>query len=635
MKKIFKNKFFWLAGVILFIGIFLRIYHWTDTIFFEIDQARDYKLIDKVLVNGINEFPLVGPKAGGTSFRLGSLFYILPLISSWIFGLSIISITLPDLIFSILTIPIFYFFLREFFSLKMSAGLTLLFSTSLFAIEYAHFIWNPNSIPFFTLLSFYALLKISYPKQNNQFLNTIVSRQTKRKNNFQIKILTFFNSILDNKLFWTIILALSTAILMQLHAITLIGIPIILVSYLFLAKVKVSWKQVLIFCSLILLLFLPLILNDILTQGENGKEFARAIIDRNSSDERATAGKKIFINNYNFIQFYSNILLSQNFISRPIRVESSKNLSNLLEKNFSAPILRHNLFRAGLILIGLISLLFYFFFYYLRAKKNNQWVNKFSIQQHNFILLIVIWQITYFCLFYSLSLSVDSRYFLVVLFIPFILLGFILNILKKVYLPYGRWLAIFLLIILIMINFWQSMKWINSVNNYSQKETEIDEFILEPYFLITSQQWEKIIQQINKMIKLSKQSNIYIHAEPYHIRSLSYLLKTKQNRLVNRINFDNLDQSGIYFLLRESSKVNSNRELPNNFEKYFDVKSMMDFGTVVLFQLELKNKDDYPTQDSLKNKEKYPISKNRCYQLELEIDKKAKCSLQDIPQIWK
>ena len=56
-------------------GIFLRVWHFHDWLFFKMDQARDASTIQHAFLNGPGWLPLLGPKAGGTSANLGPVFY--------------------------------------------------------------------------------------------------------------------------------------------------------------------------------------------------------------------------------------------------------------------------------------------------------------------------------------------------------------------------------------------------------------------------------------------------------------------------------------------------------------------------------------------------------------------------------
>ena len=62
------------------IGTFLRTYHFHDWLYFYPDQARDVVLAQDVL-NGQSAWPLLGPIAASTPFKLGPIYYYFQILS--------------------------------------------------------------------------------------------------------------------------------------------------------------------------------------------------------------------------------------------------------------------------------------------------------------------------------------------------------------------------------------------------------------------------------------------------------------------------------------------------------------------------------------------------------------------------
>jgi hypothetical protein len=147
----------WILLLIVVVGIFLRTYHFRDWLVFNPDQARDATVIENVL-DGKKSWLMLGPEAGNTRFDLGPWFYHLEVVSAKIFGNAPDKMAYPDLLFSILAIPLFYVFMKKYFPTKLSLALTGLLSVSFFAVRYSRFAWNPNSIPFFVLVFLLGIL---------------------------------------------------------------------------------------------------------------------------------------------------------------------------------------------------------------------------------------------------------------------------------------------------------------------------------------------------------------------------------------------------------------------------------------------------------------------------------------------
>ena len=83
IKKIKVNKLeiiFIIA--IISLGIFLRIFHFSSWLHFEIDQAFDFDLVSPAVSNGPQNLHLLGPNVGGGLLRLGPAFYYLQYASA-------------------------------------------------------------------------------------------------------------------------------------------------------------------------------------------------------------------------------------------------------------------------------------------------------------------------------------------------------------------------------------------------------------------------------------------------------------------------------------------------------------------------------------------------------------------------
>lgn len=136
LKKTFKRipRLIWALALIISVGIFLRTYHFHDWLVFNPDQARDAAVVDNVL-SGQTSWIILGPEAGNSHFQLGPWFYHMQVISAKIFGSAPDTMAYPDLLFSVLAIPLFYIFLKKYFSTRMSLALTGLYSMSFFCCE--------------------------------------------------------------------------------------------------------------------------------------------------------------------------------------------------------------------------------------------------------------------------------------------------------------------------------------------------------------------------------------------------------------------------------------------------------------------------------------------------------------------
>ncbi|MCX6766880.1 MAG: glycosyltransferase family 39 protein [Candidatus Moranbacteria bacterium] len=159
-----KKKLTLIAAIAIFsIGLFLRTYHFHDWLNFESDQARDASIVENVVDKG-GHWPLLGPdmshsQDSGVRFHVGPMYYYFQIISGRIFGALPETAAYPDLLFAILSIPLFYLFLKRCFSDNLSLTLTGLYAVSFYIIQYSRFAYNTNPIPFFVILFLLALLE--------------------------------------------------------------------------------------------------------------------------------------------------------------------------------------------------------------------------------------------------------------------------------------------------------------------------------------------------------------------------------------------------------------------------------------------------------------------------------------------
>jgi len=247
IEKLTRNKIYLVAFVIIIlIGAFLRSYHFSDWLHFEMDQSRDAKIISFVVENGIDNLPLLGPRAGGTFLRLGPIFYYMEYASALVFGNTPSGMAVFNLILGIAAIPIFYFFCLRYFRKKIALSLTLLFSVSLFMVLHSRFAWNPNPLMFFSILTFYALLRT-------------VDREEKRKG------------------LWLALSVLALTVSTQLHFLAFVSYPIIFLIFLLIKRPKITWKFWIISTIIVLFLYTPFIINEIKTKGANYEEFIEAV----------------------------------------------------------------------------------------------------------------------------------------------------------------------------------------------------------------------------------------------------------------------------------------------------------------------------------------------------------------------
>src|SRR4030042_2828104 len=258
LRKIFSK--YWeyiILAIIVIIAAAVRFFHFHDWLYFAMDQARDAILIRGAYESGASTLPLLGPRAAGTFLRLGPIFFYFPFISAKIFHSTDPAVlAYPDFLWSIFSIPLFYFLLRSYFQKATALLATALYAFSFVAIQFGRFSWNPNSIPFWILLTFFALLKFS------------------RSNSIK------------QKYAWLAVMAVGWGGASQLHFLVFGALPLLILLFLLLNGdfKKAGWKGAGLVVLVLLLFYLPVILSDVKTGGDNIKQFIFALKNKPQTD---------------------------------------------------------------------------------------------------------------------------------------------------------------------------------------------------------------------------------------------------------------------------------------------------------------------------------------------------------------
>lgn len=394
LKKLQERK--WeciLLFVIITLGIFLRTYNFHDWLRFSPDEARDATYINNALL-GKARLPALGPQAGNTMFYLGPLYYQAEYATALIFGSAPDKLAYLDLFFSVLAIPLLFFFLRKYFSLEISLALDVLLSLSIFAISMSRFASNPNSIPFFVLLFLYGLLEL------------MEDGSTKKK------------------YLWASAVGISMGVGIQLHALLFVILPTValLVCGLLMYRKNLPWK------SFFLVVFFFLLINggQISYELQNGGANTAQLF-RGASSE-SSIKPSAFMRNVSLI-FACQIQANIHIVVSAIDIENCGGVFDI------AKAARRNSYIAGagelinggiLTIIMGLTVLFSVGGYVLagyRLKKEG------DRQRRNFLGLFLVYNSMAFVVLVPVASQISIHYFNILIFAPFILLGLWLDFL--------------------------------------------------------------------------------------------------------------------------------------------------------------------------------------------------------------
>ncbi len=152
-----RNKIFiTLLILILLLAAFMRLYRISDYLTFLGDEGRD-TLVALGIVQG--HFTLLGPRASAGDFFTGPIYYYMMAPFLWLFRFDPVGPAVMVALLGIATVWLIYHVGREFFDKKTGLIAAALYAVSPLVITYSHSSWNPNVVPFFSLLTIYLLYK--------------------------------------------------------------------------------------------------------------------------------------------------------------------------------------------------------------------------------------------------------------------------------------------------------------------------------------------------------------------------------------------------------------------------------------------------------------------------------------------
>jgi 4-amino-4-deoxy-L-arabinose transferase-like glycosyltransferase len=368
-------RYWFMLAAIVAVGIFLRTWNHHDWLRFNADQGRDAALVSSV-ADGTSSWPLLGPKAGGTQFKLGPAFYYFEIISAKIFGNAPDKMAYPDLFTSILCIPLLFFFLKKYFEKYTSLALTAIFAASAYAVFYSRFAWNPNSLPFWTMLSLFALHEVISVRKNRKYL-------------------------------WAIVAGAAIGVDIQLHT-TMLVILTLTTMAVFVCSVikdKKNIKYFLVVLAASLLANGPQLASEFQTKGKNIQAFFGGLQTKNkvggSVIENAVQSASCFVQSNTYI--LSGYEISDNCSFNP----GKKSMDTLIFF-FGA------LFAVGGIFIGIRD-------FFTEANE----------ERRLFLGIIFVFVGITFLIFWKMAQELSVRFYLPLIFFPFLLLGFWIRFIVK------------------------------------------------------------------------------------------------------------------------------------------------------------------------------------------------------------
>lgn len=255
-----KYLIFFILTLILCLAAFLRFYRIREYMTFLGDEGRDMLVVKRMIVD--HKLTLLGPITSVGSMYMGPIYYYMMAPFLFLWHLDPVGPSIMVVILSVATVFLVYLLGSGLFNPETGLIAALLYADSPLTILYGRASWNPNVVPFFSVLLIYSLFRVVEKKQYN----------------------------------WLLITGLNLGILIQLHYVTFMFFPIILFS-LFLIRFRIPVKQYLLSAVFFIAAYSPFLLFELRHQFVNTMAVIRFVLGNPSSNHTPLIFS--FINNLN------------------------------------------------------------------------------------------------------------------------------------------------------------------------------------------------------------------------------------------------------------------------------------------------------------------------------------------------
>ena len=163
------KKEFLILLLILLVGAFMRLYRISDYMTFLSDEGRDVLIVRRFITE--LHPPLIGPGTSVGNMYLGPLYYYMMAPALLLANFSPVGPAVQIALLGVVTVFFVWFITREWFPVKTTGGIQVslnvgalvaagLYAISPTVITFSRSSWNPNIMPFFSLLSIYSIWKV-------------------------------------------------------------------------------------------------------------------------------------------------------------------------------------------------------------------------------------------------------------------------------------------------------------------------------------------------------------------------------------------------------------------------------------------------------------------------------------------
>ncbi len=154
-----------LIAVLILTAAFFRFYKISDYVVFLGDEGRDMIVMRNIFLN--KDIPFLGPTASVGGFYLGPIYYWMAAPFLFITNYNPVGPSYMVAIFGLATVLLLYKLVRDTIGFWPAIFTSFLYATAPLIVRYSRSSWNPNPMPFFSLLLVYF---IYLAVKNNRYI---------------------------------------------------------------------------------------------------------------------------------------------------------------------------------------------------------------------------------------------------------------------------------------------------------------------------------------------------------------------------------------------------------------------------------------------------------------------------------
>ena len=140
---------------LLLVAIFFRFWRVRDYVVFLGDEGRDMIVMRKIFTEA--KLPFLGPTASVGGFYLGPVYYWMAAPFLWLWRYDPVGPSYFVAAIGVATVFLLYKLLKESVGFGPAILASLIYATAPLIVRYSRSSWNPNPLPFFSLLLIYFL----------------------------------------------------------------------------------------------------------------------------------------------------------------------------------------------------------------------------------------------------------------------------------------------------------------------------------------------------------------------------------------------------------------------------------------------------------------------------------------------